>query len=72
MQSLNDDFTELLSKNGLEKEDFDLTKNTKVPDDCSLLILYSPAADITENEYKYLSTYLKKGGKATICIFHGT
>ena len=68
MQSLNDDFTELLSKNGLEKEDFDLTKNTKVPDDCSLLILYSPAADITENEYKYLSTYLKNGGKAIFLL----
>ena len=48
--------------------DFDLTKNTKVPDDCSLLILYSPAADITENEYKYLSTYLKNGGKAIFLL----
>lgn len=67
MQSLNDDFTELLSKNGLEKEDFDLTKNTKVPDDCSLLILYSPAADITENEYKYLSTYLKMAERQSFC-----
>jgi len=45
-----------------------LTKNTKVPDDCSLLILYSPAADITENEYKYLSTYLKNGGKAIFLL----
>ncbi|MCI5730360.1 MAG: GldG family protein [Eubacterium sp.] len=68
MQTLNEDFTDLLSKNGMEKEEFDLTKNTKVPDDCSLLILHSPAADITDNEYTYISKYLKEGGKALFLL----
>ena len=68
MQALNEDFTDLLSKNGMEQEEFDLTKNTKVPDDCSLLILHSPAADITDNEYTYISKYLKEGGKALFLL----
>lgn len=68
MQVLNEDFRELLSKNGMEQEEFDLTKNTKVPEDCSLLILHSPAADITDNEYTYISKYLKEGGKALFLL----
>lgn len=68
MQELNEDFLDLLSKNGMENKDFDLTKNTKVPEDCDLLILHSPAADITENEYTYVSQYLKDGGKALFLL----
>ena len=64
MQALNEDFTDLLSKSGMEQEDFDLTKNTEIPEECDLLILHSPGADITENEYTYISEYLKEGGKA--------
>ncbi len=68
MQSLNEDFLELLSKNGMEYKDFELTKNTKMPEDCDLLIMHSPAADITDNEYAYISNYLKEGGKALFML----
>ena len=58
----------MLSKNGMEYKDLELTKNTKVPGDCDLLILHSPAADITENESAYISQYLKDGGKALFLL----
>lgn len=68
MQNLNEDFLDLLSKNGMEYKDFELTKNTKVPEDCDLLILHSPAADITDNEYTYIKSYLQEGGKALFLL----
>lgn len=68
MQNLNEDFLDLLSKNGMEYKDFELTKNTEVPEDCDLLILHSPAADITDNEYAYIKKYLQGGGKAMFLI----
>lgn len=68
MQKLNEDFLDLLSKNGMEHTDFELTKNTEIPKDCDLLIIHSPAADITDNEYTYLAKYLKEGGKALFLL----
>lgn len=68
MQALNEDFLELLSKNGMEYEDFELTKNTEIPEDCDLLILHSPAADLTDNESSYISRYLEDGGKALFLL----
>ncbi len=68
MQTLNDDFTDLLSNNGLESEDLDLTANTEIPEDCDLFIVYAPADDITENEYEYINDYLEEGGKAIFVL----
>ena len=62
-QSLSDDLADLLSKNGLEHENFAISKNTKISDDCDLLIMNSPSKDLTEKEYQYISEYLKEGGK---------
>lgn len=63
-QVLGDDFIDLLSKNGMEKEDFEIAKNTEISDECDLLIMNSPSQDLTNNEYQYISDYLGEGGKA--------
>lgn len=63
-QTLGDDFKDLLSKNGMEHEDFEISKNTKISEDCDLLIMNSPSKDLTEKEYQYVADYLKEGGKA--------
>lgn len=68
MQNLNEDFLDLMTKNGMEYKDFELTKNTEVPEGCDLLILHSPAADITDNEYTYIKKYLQEGGKALFLL----
>ena len=62
-QKLTDDFYDLLSKNGMEYEDFAIAKNTKLPEECDLFIMNSPSRDLTENEYQYITNYLKEGGK---------
>ena len=63
-QALVDDFADLMSKNGMEQEDFEISKNTEISDECDLLIMNSPSKDLTDNEYQYISDYLKEGGKA--------
>lgn len=63
-QALSDDFYDLLSKNGLEQEEFAIEKNSKVADDCDLLIMNGPSKDLTTKEYEYIYRYLKDGGKA--------
>lgn len=63
-QPLGDEFYDLLSKNGMEHEEFLVSKNTEIPKGCDLLIMNSPANDLTNKEYQYVSDYLKEGGKA--------
>lgn len=63
-QSFSDDFYDLLSKNGMEHEEFAIAKNTKISEECNLLIMNSPVHDLTDKEYQYISDYLKEGGKA--------
>lgn len=63
-QALSEDFYDLLSKSGLEHEQFALEKNSKIADDCDLLIMHGPSKDLNNNEYKYVYDYLKEGGKA--------
>lgn len=63
-QTFGDDFNDLLSQNGMEYENFEISKNTKISEECDLLIMNSPSKDLTENEYQYIADYLKEGGKA--------
>lgn len=71
VQSLGDDFHDLLSKNGMDYEDFEVSKNTAIPEECDLLIMNSPATDLTEKEYQYIADYLKEGGKM-LCFLNYT
>lgn len=63
-QTLSEDFYDLLSKSGLEHQDFAIEKNSKIADDCDLLIINGPTKDLTTKEYEYIYSYLKEGGKA--------
>lgn len=67
-QAFGDDFNNLLSMNGMEKEDFEIAKNTEIPEECNLLIMNSPSQDLTDNEYQYISDYLGGGGKAMLFL----
>ena len=55
--------SELFEKANLSTEELNLLMDSKIPDDCDLLLMYAPTTDITADEKKTLSEYMKNGGK---------
>lgn len=53
---------ELTAKN-IGMEDLALETAGQIPDDCAVLLLYSPSNDFNENERDAILDYAKKGGK---------
>lgn len=59
-------------KTAMEKQNYELKtlENTislsAIPEDCSLLILNGPSADLTNEEYEVIKAYLANGGKMII------
>lgn len=62
--SLPSDFTDTLEKSNYDIQTLNLLTEESVPEDCSLLVICSPGADITEDEADKIITYLEGGGKA--------
>jgi ABC-2 type transport system permease protein len=56
----------LLSNNGIQVADVSTLELTAIPDDCSLLIIDDPQADISTNDISLLSDYLGNGGKMIV------
>lgn len=60
---LNKEILSLLSKSNYQDSKLDLSKNKKIPDDCSILIINGPKYDISASEYEIIKSYLDNGGK---------
>lgn len=58
-----DRFTELLKRENIETENLSLLSSDAVPADADLLILHSPEKDLSAEEAKKISAYLRNGGK---------
>lgn len=66
--TLSSTITDLMSKNSYTLSDLNLLMSTSVPEDCDLLLMYAPTADLTEDEVNMLSDYLGSGGKVMILL----
>ncbi len=60
--SLDDSFTDLLTKNYLSMTDLNLMTSEKVPDDCKVLFINAPKNDLNDDEVLKIEAYIKKGG----------
>ena len=64
--SFSDSLTTTLDKMNLDVEEISLVTEKKVPEDCTLLILYGPAGDLRDSEKEIVEEYLEDGGDAII------
>lgn len=64
--ALPDTFTSQLEKENVETESLSLLNVDEIPKDAAALMIHAPASDISEEEAKMLSEYVKSGGKLLI------
>lgn len=62
-QSFSASVLELTEKNNIEEEELNLLMTNEIPQDCDLLMLYAPTADISEDEKDLILSYMSEGGK---------
>ena len=60
--ALSSSVTDLMEKSRISVSELNLLTASSIPEDCDLLILNGPTSDLTKDEAKVLTTYLKKGG----------
>ncbi|MEE3393759.1 MAG: Gldg family protein [Lachnospiraceae bacterium] len=65
-RELGDSLINALGKINITEEKLDLLSESKVPDDCSLLLIAGPTTDYMEKESSAVLDYLKNGGRAII------
>ncbi len=53
----------MISKQNIEVTPLNLLSKDKVPEDCGTLLIYAPETDLTKDEAKTVTEYLKTGGK---------
>lgn len=61
--ALSTSVTSLMEKSRISTAELNLLTTSSIPKDCDLLILNGPTNDLTSDEAKVLSSYLKNGGK---------
>ncbi len=66
--TLSSTITDLMEKNSYSLSEVNLLMATSIPEDCDLLLMYAPAADLSEDEAKMLSDYLAGGGKVLVLM----
>lgn len=66
--SLSTSVTSLLEKSRISTTELNLLTASSIPEDCDLLILNGPTSDLTSDEAKVLSKYLKNGGKVVALL----
>lgn len=64
--ALPDTFASQLEKENMETESLSLLNVDEIPKDAAALMIHAPASDISEEEAKMLSEYVKSGGKLLI------
>lgn len=67
-ETMSDTVYELLGKNSVTTSSLNLLTTTEIPDDCDLLAVIGPTADITEDEKTVLSDYLLSGGNILVMM----
>ena len=66
--TLSSTITDLMDKNSCTLSELNLLMTTSIPEDCGLLLMCAPTADLTEDEVTLLSGYLGTGGKVMILL----
>lgn len=64
--TLPDTFASQLEKENVETKSLSLLNVDGIPEDAAALMIHAPASDISEEEAKMLSEYVKSGGKLLI------
>lgn len=64
--SISDNLSAAISKENIDTESLSLLTQEMVPEDCDCLFLFSPMADISEEETVKIKEYLSGGGNAFI------
>ena len=64
--ALPDTFAGQLEKENVETKSLSLLNVDEIPEDAAALMIHAPASDISEEEAKMLSEYVKSGGKLLI------
>lgn len=64
--ALPDTFASQLEKENMETESLSLLNVDEIPEDAAALMIHAPASDISGEEAKMLSEYVKSGGKLLI------
>ena len=62
--------TTALEKANVETKDFSLLNEDKIPEDAALILINSPASDLSDKELSILETYMDNGGH--ILVLSGT
>ena len=60
--------TQILNSMSIEVEELPSSDNFVIPEDCDLLILNGPNADISEKMYVAMTDYINNGGKLYIAV----
>jgi len=61
-------FADLVKKENYRVEELDLLTVDAVPEDAAVIVMLSPAKDLTEDEDQKLRDYLKNGGRVVLLI----
>lgn len=64
--ALPDTFASQLEKENVETESLSLLNVDEIPEDAAALMIHAPASDISGEEAKMLSEYVKSGGKLLV------
>ncbi len=59
---------DLMDKNNYAVSETNLLMTDSVPEDCDLLLMYMPAADLSESEVQMLTDYLSGGGSVMVLL----
>lgn len=64
--------TKALEKQNITVETLSTITVSKIPDDCKILVMNGPTADISDDELTMIKVYLKNGGKAIFTVSYTT
>lgn len=66
--TLSTTITDLMDQNNYNLSELNLLMTTSIPEDCDLLLMYAPTADLSDDETEMLGNYLADGGKVMIIL----
>lgn len=67
-QTLDTEFTSLLSKANMTATEWKSQAAQTVPSDCDLVLMNGPAYDLSQDEYNLLNQYMQKGGRMILFL----
>lgn len=66
------DLQSLIEKENISVKSLSLLTGEKVPEDCAVLLVLSPAKDISSEDADKIKTYMAGGGKAVVATYYST